>query len=56
MLESIIAKLLLVLGDIYGYDWDDLKTAGLTEYEIRRCKEIKEGDIFTEDENGYEIL
>ena len=42
MLESIISKLLFILGDQYGYDWDDLKDAGLTDYEIEYCKEIKE--------------
>lgn len=42
MLESIITKLLFILGDQYGYDWDDLKDAGLTDYEVERCKEIKE--------------
>lgn len=44
MLESIIAKLLFILGDQYGYDWDDLKNEGFTDYEIERCKEIKEDD------------
>lgn len=42
MLESIIAKLLFILGDHYGYDWEDLKNEGFTDYEVERCKEIKE--------------
>lgn len=44
MLESIIAKLLFILGNNYSYDWDDLKNEGFTDYEIERCKEIKEDE------------
>ena len=42
MLESIIAKLLFILGNQYGYEYDDLRDSGLTEYEVQRCKEIVE--------------
>jgi hypothetical protein len=41
MNESIIAKLCNYLGDIYGFDYDDLKhSCGLTDYEVERVKEI----------------
>lgn len=47
MLESIIAKLCSHLGDIYGYDYEDLKqSCDLTDYEVERIKEI------VEDNNG----
>jgi hypothetical protein len=43
MLESIIAKLCNYLGDIYGFDYEDLKQCcGLTDYEIDAVKEIIE--------------
>jgi hypothetical protein len=43
MLEAIIAKLCNYLGDIYGFDYEDLKQCcGLTDYEIERIKEIVE--------------
>lgn len=43
MLETIIAKLCHYLGDIYGFDYDDLKeSCGLDDYEIERIKEIVE--------------
>lgn len=43
MLESIIAKLCCYLGDIYGFDYEDLKyTCGLNEYELERVVEIME--------------
>ena len=45
MLESIIAKLCNYLGDIYGWDYDDLRhSCGLTSDEIERVKEIVEDD------------
>lgn len=47
MLESIIAKLCFLLGNNYGYDYEDLKQeCNLTDYEVERIKEI------VEDENG----
>ena len=43
MLEAIIAKLCNYLGDIYGWDYDDLQhCAGLTNSEVERVKEIVE--------------
>lgn len=43
MLESIIAKLCNYLGDIYGFDYDDLEqVCGLDKYEVERVKEIVE--------------
>ena len=43
MLESIIAKLCHYLGDVNGWDYDDLRyCCHLTEYEIERVKEIVE--------------
>lgn len=43
MLETIIAKLCAYLGDVYGWEYDDLKeNCGLTDYEIERVKEIVE--------------
>ena len=41
MLEEIIAKLCLLLGDRYGYDVDDLYyECKLTTYERERIEEI----------------
>lgn len=43
MLEAIIAKLCNYLGDIYGFDYDDLQqSCGLTSSEIEAVKEIVE--------------
>lgn len=43
MLEEIIRKLCLLLGDRYGYDLDDLRyEANLNNYEEERIKEILE--------------
>ena len=43
MLESIIAKCLFYLGNVYGMDWEDLKhTLNFTDYEVERCKELVE--------------
>lgn len=43
MLETIIAKICCYLGDIQGWDYDDLKyTCGLTDSEIKCVKEIVE--------------
>ena len=45
MLESIVAKLCFLLGNSYGYDYDDLKNeCNLTDYEIERVKEIMEDE------------
>lgn len=43
MLEAIIAKLCNYLGDIYGFDYDDLQhSCNLTPSEVERVKEIVE--------------
>lgn len=43
MLESIIAKICNFLGDVYGFEYEDLqRSCGLTTAEVTAVREIVE--------------